>query len=96
MYTIRLIAMIILLFFASLNTIVFAGLKYDNESHNTSKFTVAMGNFFSHVLMVWDQKVVNSVRVAVGRTSLSRPVRQYWLSPWIAIKKGFWDIISLF
>ncbi|KAH0900465.1 hypothetical protein HID58_039968 [Brassica napus] len=35
-------------------------------SHNTSKFTVAMGNFFSRLLMVWDQKFVNSVRVAVG------------------------------
>ncbi|KAF3602585.1 hypothetical protein F2Q69_00032657 [Brassica cretica] len=69
MYTVRLITLIILLFFASLNTIVFAGLTYDNESHNTSKFTVAMGNFFSRLLMVWDQKVVNSVRVAVGPVS---------------------------
>ncbi|KAH0940424.1 hypothetical protein HID58_000061 [Brassica napus] len=68
MYTVRLITLIILLFFASLNTIVF-GLTYDNESHNTSKLTVAMGNFFSHLLMVWYQKVVNSVRVAVGPVS---------------------------
>lgn len=46
MYTVRLVTLIILLFSASLNTIVFAGLTYDNESLNTSKFTVIIRNFF--------------------------------------------------
>ncbi|KAG2240485.1 hypothetical protein Bca52824_096444 [Brassica carinata] len=40
MYMIRLITLIILLFFASLNTIVLAELTYDNESLNTNKGAV--------------------------------------------------------
>lgn len=46
MYAVRLITLIILLFSASFNTIVFAGLTYDNESLNTSKFIVIIRNFF--------------------------------------------------
>lgn len=46
MYTVRLVTLIILLFSASLNTIVFAGLTYDNESLNGSKFIVIIRNFF--------------------------------------------------
>ncbi|CAN6917488.1 hypothetical protein Bca4012_086235 [Brassica carinata] len=70
MYTVRLITLIILLFFASLNTIVFAGLTYDNESHNTKTGEA-----------VWDQKIVNNLRGAV-KPSTSRPARQYRISPW--------------
>lgn len=46
MYAVRLVTLIILLFSASFNTIVFAGLTYDNESLNTSKFIVIIRNFF--------------------------------------------------
>ncbi|KAL0726309.1 hypothetical protein Bca4012_022402 [Brassica carinata] len=70
MYMIRLITLIILLFFASLSTIVLAELTYDNESFNTNTGEA-----------VWDQKVVNNVRGAV-KPSTSRPARQYRISPW--------------
>ncbi|CAH8357113.1 unnamed protein product [Eruca vesicaria subsp. sativa] len=66
----RLVTLIILLFSASLNTIVFAGLTYYNESLNTK-----IGE------AVWDnQKVVRNVRAAV-KPSISRPARQR-SSPW--------------
>ncbi|CDY41988.1 hypothetical protein BRARA_A00053 [Brassica rapa] len=70
MYIIRLITLTILLFVASLNTIAFAGLAYDNESRNTKTGEA-----------VWDKKVVNNLRGAVG-PSISRPARQYRVSPW--------------
>ncbi|WZZ12964.1 hypothetical protein YC2023_106053 [Brassica napus] len=70
MYAVRLVTLIILLFSASFNTIVFAGLTFDNESLNT-KIGVA----------IWDQKVVKNVRGAV-KPSISRPARQR-SSPWI-------------
>ncbi|KAL0745101.1 hypothetical protein Bca101_100953 [Brassica carinata] len=70
MYMIRLITLIILLFFASLNTIVLAELTYDNESLNTNTGEA-----------VWDQKLVNNVRGAV-KPCTSRPARQYRISPW--------------
>ncbi|KAJ4876998.1 hypothetical protein Rs2_42016 [Raphanus sativus] len=65
MYTVRLVTLIILLFSASLNTIVFAGLTYDNESLNGKLIGEA----------IWDQKVVKNVRGAV-KPSISRPARQ--------------------
>ncbi|KAF8109582.1 hypothetical protein N665_0094s0049 [Sinapis alba] len=68
MYKVQLITLIILLFFASFNTI--AGLPYDIESLNTKTEED-----------VWDHKVVNSLRGAVG-PSISRPARQYRTSPW--------------
>ncbi|CAH8344313.1 unnamed protein product [Eruca vesicaria subsp. sativa] len=69
MHTVRLVTFIILLFFASLSTIVFAGLTYDNESLNTKTGEA-----------VWNQKVVNNLRGKI-KPSTSRRARQYRVSP---------------
>ncbi|ESQ33486.1 hypothetical protein EUTSA_v10009203mg [Eutrema salsugineum] len=62
MDVVRLITLVILLFFASSNT-VFAGLPYDYESHNTK-----IGE------AVWDQKLLIKIRGQV-KPSKSRPAK---------------------